>query len=320
VGRAVAIPDHGVLMALRQRFGWQKRYPADGRVSAVRKTRLQGRGTREDLLGMAANFLIRRLNPESRALLLERCQLVELRPRQILADSHSAQVGAYFVEEGAISGQAKVGDPKFGGFGLVGRAGMVGLQCVLGVPHGPFRAISLCAGRAYRIDSRDLTTLMREDPSLSDTLLRFVHVQLVVAGQIAACNAFHSAEERLARWLLTAWYMTGSPELCFSQGTVAGLLGLRRPTVTTSLQWMKERRVLDLQRRKISILDLDELEGVSCRCHKTIRREIRNIVSEPDRLQHPELLPPSDRAAVAQLAASAPRPTHAPAAQLRPGN
>lgn len=244
---------------------------------------------------MASNYLIQRLTPNSRARLLERSQLVELRPRQILTDSHINQANAYFVEEGAISGQAKVADTKFAGFGLIGKAGMIGLASVLGVSQGPFRAIVLCPAKAYRIKCDDLASLMRDDAGVAETLLRFAHVQLVVASQIAACNAFHSAEERLARWVLTACYMTGSPELCVSQGTLGGLLGLRRPTVTTSLRWMREKEILGLQRRKITILDLEQLEGASCRCHKTLRREIRSITPEEELQRQPALLPPGQR-------------------------
>src|SRR5206468_11653656 len=50
--------------------------------------------------------------------------------------------------------------------------------------------------------------------------------------QSTACNAVHSVEQRLARWLLMARDRMGSDEFPLTQEFVAMMLGASRPTVT----------------------------------------------------------------------------------------
>lgn len=247
---------------------------------------------------VVSNYLIQKLPPDSQERLLKHSELVELRPRQILIHRGVPQTGVFFLESGAVLTEAKVDALKFGGFGLTGKAGLVGLSSVLGASDGLFRAAVVCEGHAYRIRPAQLAALARDDEKIGDVLLRFAHVRLVLAGQIAACNAWHSAAERLSRWLLTACYMTGSSELCLSQSAVAGPLGIRRPTVTECLGSWKEAGLIGLQRGKISILNLEQFEAISCRCHKPIRREIRAIAPPDELARHAALLSHRQRAPI----------------------
>src|SRR4051794_20931658 len=111
----------------------------------------------------------------------------------------------YFIERGLVSVTARINRETAVEVWLIGREGMTGVPVVLGGDFAPpHRRVVQVGGSALRIASRDLQRLMGESGVLRKVLLRYAQAILLQASQIGACNAHHSLQERLARWLLIA--------------------------------------------------------------------------------------------------------------------
>jgi hypothetical protein len=97
----------------------------------------------------------------------------------------------------------------------------------------------------------------------------------VEAQQIAACNALHDAEARLARWLLQTQDRLPSraPTLALTQDFLAQMLGTRRTTVTLVARALQVAGLIRYKRGKIEILDRPGLEKAACECYHVIRHE-----------------------------------------------
>src|SRR3954465_14349121 len=67
---------------------------------------------------------------------------------------------------------------------------------------------------------------------LHSVLIRHEQVLLAQAQQSAGCNASHTVEERMCRWLLRIRDLTGSDEMQLTQEFLAQMLGVRRTSVT----------------------------------------------------------------------------------------
>jgi CRP-like cAMP-binding protein len=65
-----------------------------------------------------------------------------------------------------------------------------------------------------------------------DLVSRYNRALVGVIMQATACNAIHSVEQRLARWLLMAQDRIGAKGFPLTQKFVAMMLGATRPTVT----------------------------------------------------------------------------------------
>src|SRR5258708_20522640 len=65
-----------------------------------------------------------------------------------------------------------------------------------------------------------------------DLLTRYAQALIGFIMQSTACNAVHTVEQRLARWLLMARDRMDSDEFPLTQEFVAVMLGATRPTVT----------------------------------------------------------------------------------------
>ena len=92
------------------------------------------------------------------------------------------------------------------------------------------------------------------------------------AQQNAACNAVHDGSSRLCRWLLHCADRTGSDQLLLTQDFLAGMLGIRRTTVTLLAQEVQKRGVVRYGRGRITILDRRGMEACACECYQAVKK------------------------------------------------
>jgi Mn-dependent DtxR family transcriptional regulator len=95
--------------------------------------------------------------------------------------------------------------------------------------------------------------------------------------QSTACNAVHSVEQRLARWLLMAHDRVGRNEFPLTQEFVAMMLGATRPTVTVIAGTLQRAGLITYHRGHLTIVDREKLESASCECYRTATDLLRNV-------------------------------------------
>jgi DNA-binding transcriptional regulator YhcF (GntR family) len=96
----------------------------------------------------------------------------------------------------------------------------------------------------------------------SDALFGFIM-------QSTACNAVHSVEQRLSRWLLMAHDRVGKDDFPLTQEFVAMMLGATRPTVTVVAGTLQKAGLITYHRGHVTIVDREKLESASCECYQT---------------------------------------------------
>ena len=108
----------------------------------------------------------------------------------------------YFPQTGMIS--LIVVTQEGGGIeaAMIGREGAVGLHRGLGKRRAFTRAVIQVSGTISHISADVFERAVGQSDAIKDIIMRYTEVLWVEAQQIAACNAVHGAEARLARWLL----------------------------------------------------------------------------------------------------------------------
>jgi CRP-like cAMP-binding protein len=211
--------------------------------------------------------------------LLER---VPLRRRQVLKEPRADIPYIYFIEHGLAALQVRTPADGAHGVGTLGRFGMSGLPLVLGTKRSPLRIVVQTSGEAYRLKAADAERLFRTDTALRRLALAYVQIRMVHAAQVALCNAHHPVEQRVRRWLLLAQDLLGEDEICVSHATIAGHLGMRRPSVSEHVELLAKAGLVDQEFACITVLDRAGLEQDACECHRLIWAEYRRLQQTSD--------------------------------------
>jgi CRP-like cAMP-binding protein len=154
--------------------------------------------------------------------------------------------------------------------GMVGNEGMAGMPFILGVGVSGVRALVQGSGQALRVRATSFRAEFGRNPALQQALYRYTYALMAQISQTAACNRFHDAGQRLARWLLMTRDRVGADAFSLTQEFLAHMLGLRRVGVTEAASELKRRGLVTYTRGQVRILDVPELIRASCSCYQIV--------------------------------------------------
>ena len=95
--------------------------------------------------------------------------------------------------------------------------------------------------------------------------------------QSTACNAAHSVEQRLARWLLHAHDRMERDTFSLTQEFAAMMMGASRPMVSVVAGTLQKAGLIEYHRGHLTILDRHGLESASCECYRAAAALIANV-------------------------------------------
>ena len=141
---------------------------------------------------------------------------------------------AYFPNNALISLVTQMLDGKVVEVGLIGNDGMSGLTALMSEGTSTERAIVQLPNGATRVELSVIKEEFRRSGQLQKSLLAYARKFMRQVSQTAACNASHTTEERLSRWLLMCQDRINGSELKLTQEFIADMLGTRRATVSVA--------------------------------------------------------------------------------------
>jgi CRP-like cAMP-binding protein len=182
----------------------------------------------------------------------------------------------YFLEEGMASMTTTFKDESQVEVGMFGYESVIGVSALMGTKKSLNRVYTQIAGHGYSCRVEDARREFRLGGHFQFLALRYVQAQLVQAMQSAGCNAKHNFEQRLARWLLLCADRAHIDTFKISHEFLADMLGVRRPTVSTTAGILKRKGLIEYTRGEIRILDVPGLTKASCECYLTIKDHLDN--------------------------------------------
>jgi len=227
------------------------------------------------------NLLLDALSADSREFLLSRSKAVTLPLRTILYRPDEIPQHAYFVTAGVASVVATMEDGESVEVVMIGPEGLVGSLHLIGPAVANTQCFIQSEGAALRIPISELRKAFRESDEIRDRILEFVQAQTLILAQIAGCHRLHTAEERLARWLLMVRDRIQSDMLALTQEFLGEMIGSRRTTVTLVAGALHRSGLIEYSRGRVRILNGDRLESAACSCYQVIKKIDRNLYSDP---------------------------------------
>ena len=156
---------------------------------------------------------------------------------------------------------------------LVGNEGVAGLAAVLGQNVSAERAIVQIPNSGVRAKAAVIIDEFKRHGKLHDLFLTYANSLMRQIAQTAACNASHTVEERLSRWLLMCHDRVNSDELNLTQEFIAEMLGTRRATVNVAAVNLQSAGLIKYNRGRIRVVDLSGLGGFACECYEAVKKE-----------------------------------------------
>jgi len=157
----------------------------------------------------------------------------------------------------------------------------VGAEGVLGsIIRRPLPAYSraqvLVGGDVARLPARKFEQAARQSPSLRNLMERYAAFLFAQTLQASACNAGHSNEQRMARYILSVRERTGDV-VPFTHEQLAGLLGVGRSYTSRLIEGLKADGFLETRRGAILVTDERALREAACGCSDWIKRHFEEI-------------------------------------------
>lgn len=228
---------------------------------------------------LPTNRLLAALPQSEYRRILPHLESVPLPLGEILNDIGESYNYTYFPETGMISLVLVMENGATNEVGIVGREGVVGVPVFLGGKSTSSRAIVQVAGSGLKLPSEVLEAEFWRGGALQRQLLLYAQALLTQVSQTAACNAQHTIEKRLARWLLIVHDSVGSDELLLTQEFISQMLGTRRSSVTIAAGFLQKAHAIRYSRGRITILDRNRLEAIACECYATVRNEFQRLLN-----------------------------------------
>ena len=230
--------------------------------------------------GKYANLFLAALSPRDLDIIQPYLKPVDLRQGVVLADPGARVDEILFVESGMISITTTMEDGAAIELASLGREAVVGSLAGLGVHRANARAIVQIAGNGLRIAAADYRAVMTRSPVFLKIVLLSNELAMAQMQQTAACNALHSTERRMCRWIIQVRDRVGDDVLRLTHDFVAQMLAVRRPTVTLIAQELQNAGLIRYRRGEITILDHAGLERAACECVEALRTKTRRVIAD----------------------------------------
>lgn len=196
---------------------------------------------------------------------------------QMLYDAGEEVDEVWFPLTGVVSLMTVLPEDRLIETAAIGREGLVGVTCGPMNGRASSRAIAQIEGSAACCPADVFSEALGKSPDLRNALSRFTESLFAQVQQTAACNAQHRLDERLARWLLTLHDRAEGARFDLTQADIAGMLGVRRATVSEVGTELEEKGLIRRGRGWVEVLDRPALEAHACGCYSAMRGVMKDL-------------------------------------------
>jgi len=222
------------------------------------------------LLGLLPQEDYERLRPQ--------LQPIPLEYRQSLYRADKPLRFVYFIETGVGSLVNTMANGDAAEVGTIGNEGVVGLPLVFGNNRAPTSVYIQVPGAGLRMKATLFKEELARSASIRKVMFRYAHAFFNQVAQSAACNHFHTIQQRCCRWLLMTHDRMQSDEFLLTQEFLAMMLGVQRTGVTAAAGALQRAGLIRYKRGNVTILDRRGLENLTCECYGVSKMEFDRLL------------------------------------------
>jgi CRP-like cAMP-binding protein len=206
---------------------------------------------------------------------------VLLKPGEVLYEPGDQVTKVYFPHYGMISKLAVFEDGTEIECALVGREGSIGATAAIGLKTSVTRDVCQIRASASVIDVPALERAAARSEHIHTIIDRYCAWKMGYVIRNGACNARHSVEQRLCRWLLSCSDVLEQRQIDLRQDVFATMLGVQRTTVSPILQRFRAEGLIELGRGRVIVLDKAMIRQRTCECYEAMRAAEQDLLPLP---------------------------------------
>jgi CRP-like cAMP-binding protein len=163
----------------------------------------------------------------------------------------------------------------------IGREGAFGLFAAMYSRVSFNRCLIQLEGSMVRCPIELLRSEFEHSEHVRDLFVSYSETLLAQVQQTVACNALHTTEERVSRWLLMMHDRAEGEALPYTHEFLSHMLGANRKSVTLTALSLQTAGLISYHRGKIQVLDRPGLEKASCECYAIVRERFDAFLTPP---------------------------------------
>ena len=222
------------------------------------------------------NRLLAALPTADLDLLVRHFRPVEFERDAVLVRSGDPIERIYFPLSGLIAFVMDMPNGQTVATAIVGNEGAVGVLTTFGPSLSPMTAVVRVAGLALQISPTRFHAALSRSIALNGPVQTLNRALMAQFQHVAACNALHSVEARLARWLLQ---VTMGRRGC-AAADPGDACGISRRAADDGDASHFQLRTSGAIRSNAALIEIDRprLEAAACECYQLMRRRIGRII------------------------------------------
>jgi CRP-like cAMP-binding protein len=229
------------------------------------------------------NQLLASLPATDYARVLAVLEVVPLNLKELLHKPGQPIQHAFFPAGGYVSVLTVLEDGRMVEVATIGREGMIGAFAAAdgGISPASATLVQGASDSCYRMTIDAFRAEMARRGAFYELVTRYAQALVGFIMQSTACNAVHSVEQRLARWLLMAHDRMERDDFPITHEFIAMMLGASRPTVTVVAGTLQKAGLITYHRGHVTIVDREQLEAASCECYRAATDLLKSVTHGP---------------------------------------
>src|SRR5665213_1566641 len=227
------------------------------------------------------NRLLGALEPASRKRIDAHLEPIELKLGAVVCEAGGLLRHAYFPEGAVLSLLTVLENGSAIETANIGREGAFGLFAAMYSRVSFNRCLVQLEGSIVRCPIELLQSEFKRSEHVRDLFVSYSETLLSQVQQTVACNAMHTTEQRICRWLLMMHDRAEGEALPYTHEFLSHMLGANRKSVTLAAQSLKTAGLISYHRGKIKVVDRAGLEKASCECYAIVKEGFDAFLTPP---------------------------------------
>jgi CRP-like cAMP-binding protein len=228
-----------------------------------------------------SNRLLGALEIATRERIEPHLESITLKLGAIVCDAGGLLKHAYFPEGAVLSLLTVLENGSAIETANIGREGAFGIFAAMYSRVSFNRCLIQLEGGIVRCPIELLQSEFKQSEHVRDLFVSYSETLLSQVQQTVACNALHTTEERMCRWLLMMHDRAEGEALSYTHEFLSHMLGANRKSVTLSAQSLQTAGLISYRRGTIQVLDRRGLEKAACECYAIVKERFDAFLTPP---------------------------------------